>query len=206
MATKQLVTFVDDTDGTEAAGTILFALDRVDYEIDLSEYNAEAMRKALAPFVASARKAPAIKGRGRKAPRPSERNTAIREWAASVGIQLAPRGRIPAEVTAKYELAQYVTKPASPPRAAEPTASPDGAAEPATEPASPNGAGAAESLSARIASGNLPLTVESPPADRNATIRKWAKQRGIKVAPRGRIPANVVSEYEAQTGDMGESK
>jgi hypothetical protein len=31
----------------------------------------------------------------------------------------------------------------------------------------------------------------------NAGIRSWAKDRGIHINERGRIPANVVKEYEA---------
>jgi hypothetical protein len=33
--------------------------------------------------------------------------------------------------------------------------------------------------------------------ERSAQIRAWAKQRGYKVNERGRIPANIVAEYEA---------
>lgn len=33
--------------------------------------------------------------------------------------------------------------------------------------------------------------------ERSADIRAWAKARGIKVNERGRIPANVVEQYEA---------
>jgi hypothetical protein len=33
--------------------------------------------------------------------------------------------------------------------------------------------------------------------ERSADIRAWAKQRGIKVNERGRIPASVVEQYEA---------
>lgn len=32
--------------------------------------------------------------------------------------------------------------------------------------------------------------------ERSADIRAWAKARGIKVNERGRIPANVVQQYE----------
>jgi hypothetical protein len=33
--------------------------------------------------------------------------------------------------------------------------------------------------------------------ERSAEIREWAKNRGIKVNERGRIPANVIEQYEA---------
>src|ERR1700757_760701 len=36
-----------------------------------------------------------------------------------------------------------------------------------------------------------------PGRGRSAQIRAWAKQRGYKVNERGRIPANIVAEYEA---------
>jgi hypothetical protein len=34
---------------------------------------------------------------------------------------------------------------------------------------------------------------------RSAEIRAWAKQQGIEVSDRGRIPASVVEQYEAAT-------
>ncbi|MEU4828524.1 Lsr2 family protein [Actinomadura sp. NPDC023710] len=33
--------------------------------------------------------------------------------------------------------------------------------------------------------------------ERSAEIREWAKNNGIKVNERGRIPANVIEKYEA---------
>jgi hypothetical protein len=36
-----------------------------------------------------------------------------------------------------------------------------------------------------------------PGRERSAQIREWAKARGFKVNERGRIPANIVAEYEA---------
>jgi hypothetical protein len=37
-----------------------------------------------------------------------------------------------------------------------------------------------------------------PPRDRHlsSAVREWAKQQGIQVSERGRIPASVVSQYE----------
>ena len=35
--------------------------------------------------------------------------------------------------------------------------------------------------------------------DRSGGIRAWAKDRGIAVSERGRIPASVVEQYEAAT-------
>jgi hypothetical protein len=36
-----------------------------------------------------------------------------------------------------------------------------------------------------------------PGRERSAQIRDWAKSRGFKVNERGRIPQNIVAEYEA---------
>jgi len=35
-----------------------------------------------------------------------------------------------------------------------------------------------------------------PDRHRSSAVRKWAKQQGIEVSERGRIPASVVSQYE----------
>ena len=51
MARTLVVTLTDDLDGGDADETVTFGLDGKSYEIDLSEANAEKLRKALAPFV-----------------------------------------------------------------------------------------------------------------------------------------------------------
>ena len=56
MAQQVNVKFVDDLDGSDAAGTVSFAIDGRAYEIDLSEDNAARLRDSLASFVAAARK------------------------------------------------------------------------------------------------------------------------------------------------------
>jgi Lsr2 len=40
-------------------------------------------------------------------------------------------------------------------------------------------------------------TRTGPNRERSAEIRQWAKSRGYKVSERGRIPANIVAEFEA---------
>ena len=37
--------------------------------------------------------------------------------------------------------------------------------------------------------------------ERSADIRTWAKDNGIAVSERGRIPANVIQQYETATGN-----
>ena len=87
MAQKVQILLIDDLDGGEAEGTVRFGLDGAEYEIDLSAEHAEALRKALAPYVSAARRAPGAAARrpgrsGRRttnvgAPNP----TSVREWA-----------------------------------------------------------------------------------------------------------------------------
>lgn len=107
MAKKVTVILTDDIDGAEANETLSFALEGVAYTIDLSTKNAEKLRKAMAPFIAAGtrdRAAAALKsGRGRKAAGNGPAATQIREWAASQGMQVSARGRVPAEVREAYE-------------------------------------------------------------------------------------------------------
>jgi hypothetical protein len=64
MAQKVLVQLVDDLDGTSAqdVSTVLFGLDDVSYEIDLSDTNAERLRDSVQEFL-DAPVAPAVGSR-----------------------------------------------------------------------------------------------------------------------------------------------
>ncbi|WP_425308101.1 Lsr2 family protein [Ammonicoccus fulvus] len=105
MAQRVQVILEDDIDGSTADETIRFGLDGVDYEIDLSEANAEKLRSDLAQWVGHARRL--SRGRstasaaGRKAGSPTE----IRAWAQANGIEVNARGRVPASVREAYEAA-----------------------------------------------------------------------------------------------------
>ena len=67
MAQETTVRFVDDLDGSEAVGTVTFALNNRAYEIDLSDENTDKLHDALAPFIEHGRKAGGRSG-GRGAP------------------------------------------------------------------------------------------------------------------------------------------
>jgi nucleoid-associated protein Lsr2 len=56
MATKVLTTLQDDIDGSDATQTIRFALDGIEYEIDVSDRNANRLRNSLGEFIAHGRK------------------------------------------------------------------------------------------------------------------------------------------------------
>ena len=106
MARKVQVLLEDDIDGGVAAETVSFALDGRAYEIDLNEKNARALRDAIAPWVAAGRRvggrAPESRARsGRRATDTAD----IRRWAAENGIPVSARGRISADLRARYEAA-----------------------------------------------------------------------------------------------------
>ncbi|HXU98288.1 MAG TPA: Lsr2 family protein [Jiangellaceae bacterium] len=106
MAQKVQVILVDDLDGGEAAETVNFSLDGVAYELDLSKKNAAKFRDALAPYVGSARKSARRGGRRGQARGSRGSNTsAIRQWARDQGLKVSDRGRVPAEILAKYDSA-----------------------------------------------------------------------------------------------------
>jgi hypothetical protein len=116
MAQQVLVEMVDDLDGGDAAQTVPFGLDGVEYEIDLSDENANDLRDALAHFISHARRTGGRKVRlavgesavARKAPSAQERQLSreIRDWARENGFAVSDRGRLPAEVETAYQEAQ----------------------------------------------------------------------------------------------------
>jgi len=106
MAQKVQIILVDDLDGGDASETVTFGLDGVSYEIDLNAKNAARLRDSLAPWVGSARKAGGRtrRGRGSSSAR-SGRTGDVRTWAKAQGLAVNARGRIPADIQAKYDAA-----------------------------------------------------------------------------------------------------
>lgn len=116
MARRIVHQLVDDIDGTllEAGEgeTVLFSLDGVAYEIDLTEENANALRSALERYtnaaraVSSSRATSSAASAGRKRRRSGQQDfSAVREWAKQNGYQVSERGRVPASVLEAYEAA-----------------------------------------------------------------------------------------------------
>ena len=95
----------DDVDGKPAVETVRFGLDGRDYEIDLSEKNARALRKDLQPWTAAARRTPRSKTGGTTRVETGVDSAAVRAWAASNGIELSARGRLPRHVLDQYRAA-----------------------------------------------------------------------------------------------------
>ncbi|BDV31220.1 histone-like nucleoid-structuring protein Lsr2 [Microbacterium terricola] len=117
MARRIVHQLVDDLDGSVLevgeGETVLFSLDGVAYEIDLTDDNAAALRAAFDPFVAAARRissgrtpaaSSAASARGRR--RTGQKDYGpVREWAKQNGYQVSERGRVPASVLEAFEAA-----------------------------------------------------------------------------------------------------
>lgn len=108
---KQIIhKLVDDLDGGDAEETVKFALDGIQYEIDLSKSNADKLRELFAPYVGAGSKVArggvvvggrAARGRG-GAVADREQNKAIRDWAKKAGKDISDRGRIPQDVVDEF--------------------------------------------------------------------------------------------------------
>jgi hypothetical protein len=109
VAQKIQTLFIDDIDGSTAEGTIRFGLDGTEYEIDLNAEHAQQLRDALAAYVRAGRR---MSGGSRRAARTGGRRSAgglntteVREWAKAQGIEVKDRGRVPAELVARFKAA-----------------------------------------------------------------------------------------------------
>ena len=116
MAQRTIVQLTDDLDGKSIpagkGGTVRFGLDRQDYEIDLSDKNAKALREALRPYLEAARRPGGTTRGNRRRPRRSANGQSrgydaktVRAWAESQGIEVSQRGRVSADLVAKFEAA-----------------------------------------------------------------------------------------------------
>jgi hypothetical protein len=107
MAQRVNVVLVDDLDGTDASETVSFALDGVDYEIDLSDKHAAELRDALSLYVGHGRRTGGRRKGGKRAAAPSSSGDGasaadIRAWARENGWDVPERGRVSAEVREAY--------------------------------------------------------------------------------------------------------
>jgi hypothetical protein len=105
MAQKTIVELIDDVDGGTATQTVRFGLDGTQYEIDLSEENANKLRAALADFVANGRKL-SRSGQPYRHVQVGPAARDVRAWARAKGYEVPERGRVPREFVEMYEKAQ----------------------------------------------------------------------------------------------------
>ena len=109
MAKATVQILVDDLDGSHGAETVRLGWNGDWRELDLSQRNLAALDRVLAKYwdagrpVSNSRKAtrgrPAASARAKSARRDPKR---IRAWANEHGIQVSPRGRIPADVERQF--------------------------------------------------------------------------------------------------------
>ncbi|WJN63302.1 Lsr2-like DNA bridging protein [Streptomyces phage phiScoe54] len=103
---RVVIELVDDIDGTGNAQTVTFGLDGKTFEIELNKKNEAKLRKALEPWIEKARES--------RSPGPARRprrngkvdNSAVRQWAAENGVEVAATGRIPQAVIEQYKAAR----------------------------------------------------------------------------------------------------
>jgi Lsr2 len=108
VAQKISVTFACDYDSREIPEgehlTRAFSLDGRDYEIDLCEKHSQKFDEVLQRFADKARKVTNRVGKPkRRTTAHRQRSAEIRAWAKQSGMDVSDRGRIPANVIAKYE-------------------------------------------------------------------------------------------------------
>jgi hypothetical protein len=113
VASKTVVELFDDLDGGRADETVRFALDGVEYEIDLSRTNAAALRDVLAEFVAHAHRAPVRSHRPRSGTG-SGSNPGSGGGGRSVKARAGSDGSMTAEIRRLASEAQQAVQPDEP--------------------------------------------------------------------------------------------
>lgn len=117
MAERVIRQLIDDLDGKPIddgfGERIQFSYQGSDYLIDLRPTNADKFNAALQPYVKVAEKVGKVR-RGTKADvaekvagsgRSKEQLQAVRDWARKSGYDVAPRGRVKAEILDAFDAA-----------------------------------------------------------------------------------------------------
>lgn len=112
MAQRVQTVLISDLSGDEVeAGRepISFGYQGVDYVIDLTAKEAEGFDKAMAMYVAHARKSGRSPRRGSSGgsgtPPNKDRISNLKRWASEQGIDYPKRGRLPKSLTDAYDAA-----------------------------------------------------------------------------------------------------
>ena len=108
MAQKVSVTFACDYDEKEIPDgqhmTRVFSVDGRDYEIDLCERHSQKFDEVFRRFAVRARRATHRVGRAKQRTSAHRKRSAdIRAWAKDNDVSVSDRGRIPADVIARYD-------------------------------------------------------------------------------------------------------
>lgn len=109
MAQRVQVIRISDLSGEdlgEGGQSVRFSVGNDTWELDLSDKESSKFFDVLKPYQDAGTK---VSGRGVRRTRtsntPDVDNQAVRKWAASNGIELSSRGRIPADVIEKFKAA-----------------------------------------------------------------------------------------------------
>jgi hypothetical protein len=108
----QRLILIDDLDESKGAETITYTVNGQDYEIDLSEENAQRFYDAFGPYIEKSRRVqrqpvPTSRRDGRRRSSGSGRDDIpqIRAWAEANGHEVSGRGRIKKDVIDAYDQA-----------------------------------------------------------------------------------------------------
>ena len=83
-----------------------FSFDGRDYEIDLCQQHSDKFDEAIGRYAEYARtSAPPERTARRRTAAHRQHSASVRAWAKQAGITVSDRGRIPAEVVARYDAA-----------------------------------------------------------------------------------------------------
>jgi Lsr2 len=83
-----------------------FSFDGRDYEIDLCVTHSDRFDDTISRYAGHARKSPAHPPNAKRRTAAHRQHSAnVRAWAKTMGIAVGDRGRIPADVVARYEAA-----------------------------------------------------------------------------------------------------
>jgi hypothetical protein len=99
------VQLVDDLNGEEAQETVRFGFEGSEYEIDLTEENANKLRSFMSEYVEKGRKVGGKRSQGgaKSTNRNKRENTQeIRQWAQANGHNPSSRGRINQSIIDAY--------------------------------------------------------------------------------------------------------
>src|SRR4051812_2246443 len=105
MATRTEVLLFDDLTEEPAVTTVTFGLDGVDYEIDLTQENADELREMLDTYMHAGRKVGGTRRRQRSGAVSTVDPKAVRAWALTKGYEISNRGRVPAAVVEAFRAA-----------------------------------------------------------------------------------------------------
>lgn len=215
--------FLDDIDGSEAAMTRTFAVDGVEYEIELSDLNDKKFKEALAIFVEHARPTGETAGAAEPVPtaRASTPPTAVikavrqaRKTAASKVAKRASRRVAPKKAAAPFvpDARPSLQDPAGSPAFTEPAGDletidgldldpePDGTAVPVFAPQEEDAGDAGDDGAESGQPVQVSLQNDELTKAQRAEVRRWMARHSdpvyrAKASARGRLAQSIIDAY-----------